>query len=45
MLFQPKDFYVGMVENKDINNGFIKFTDLELNWTGKPLPATIMKLK
>ena len=24
-------------------NGFIKFKDVELNWTGKTLPATTMK--
>lgn len=26
-----------------IKNGFIKFKDVELNWTGKILPAVIMK--
>jgi len=25
------------------NNGFAKFKDVELNWTGKILPAVIMK--
>lgn len=26
-----------------INNGFVKYKDVELNWTGKTLPAVIMK--
>jgi L-amino acid N-acyltransferase YncA len=26
-----------------IKNGFIKFKDVELNWTGKILPAAVMK--
>jgi GNAT superfamily N-acetyltransferase len=29
------DFWVG--------NGFVKYKDIELNWTGKVLPAVIMK--
>lgn len=26
-----------------INNGFVKFNNIELNWAGKKLPAVIMK--
>lgn len=35
--------YNNSVINFWIKNGFIKFKDVELNWTGKVLPAVIMK--
>jgi GNAT superfamily N-acetyltransferase len=48
--FKSKCIRIDVVTNYDnsalnfwINNGFIKFKDVELNWTGKILPAVTMK--
>lgn len=35
--------YDNSVLNFWVNNGFVKFKDVELNWTGKVLPAVTMK--
>jgi GNAT superfamily N-acetyltransferase len=48
--FKSKCIRIDVVTNYDnsvldfwVNNGFVKFKDIELNWSGKNLPAVTMK--